>query len=83
MPEAVTRAKTRTESNDELRSIAADTRRAAEVLDVLYERANQLSEPVWRTGWTYPIGTIGGFGMGLRAWANKLEDLADEEAPSP
>jgi hypothetical protein len=82
MPGPVNRSKTRTETADDLRSIAADTRRAADVLDQLYQRVDELSKPVYDTGWTYPIGTIGGFGMGLRAWADELDRLATEEPPT-
>lgn len=78
MPGPVNRSKTRTETADDLRSIAADTRRAAEVLDELYQRLDKLSGPVHRKGWSEPIASVGGFGMTLRAWAKVLEEIADE-----
>ena len=76
MPAHVKRSPTRTETPDELRSIAEATRRTAAVVDELYERVDKLSKPVHKTGWTEPIGSIGGFGMALRSWADTLDELA-------
>ena len=78
MPGPVKRSKTRTETAEDLRSIAADTRRAAEVLDQLYQRLDRLSGPVHRRGWSEPIASVGGFGMTLRAWAAVLDEIAEE-----
>ncbi len=78
MPGPANRSKTRTETAEDLRSIAAETRQAAEVLDRLYQRLDKLSQPVHRTGWSEPIASVGGFGMSLRAWADVIDHLADE-----
>jgi hypothetical protein len=75
------RSKTRIESAEELRRIAAETREAAEVLDRLFLELNALSEPVWRTGWSEPIASVGGFGVSLRRWANVVDELADQPFP--
>ena len=83
MPGPVNRSKTRTETADDLHSIAADTRRAADVLDQLYQRLDKLSQPVHRTGWSEPIASVGGFGMSLRAWADVVDQLADEPFTEP
>lgn len=82
MPGPVNRSKSRTESAEDLHSIAAETRHAAEVLDQLYKRLDQLSQPIHRTGWSEPIASVGGFGMSLRAWAEVIDQLADDPFPN-
>lgn len=82
MPGPVNRSKTRVETAEEVHSIIDETRTVAAALDDLFQRVDRLSEPLWRTGWTEPIGSLGGFGMSLRRWAAKLEDAADPDEPA-
>ena len=77
MPGQVNRSKSRVESDDEVHSIVDETRAVADALDALFKRVDRLSEPLWRSGWTEPIGSLGGFGGSLRRWAEKLESLAN------
>lgn len=61
----------------------AELRRVADVLDGLSEQAQQLSGPVYKTGWTYPIGTISGLPIGMRMWAEKLDRLIAQDHGDP
>jgi hypothetical protein len=51
------------------------------VLDEAYDRTHDLSQPVHQTGWSEPIGSLGGFGYSLRNWADQLEGLGPLPPP--
>lgn len=73
------RAKTRTETAEKVQGFADHVRETAAALDALYATAQTLSEPLWRTGWTNPIATIGGLAVDLREWVDRLTPLTGEK----
>lgn len=79
MPAPVQRSDSRTETPDELADLAAEIRDLAARLDRFYERCDKLSKPIYMTGWTRPLSTVGGLGRGLERWA----EVIDAEAAKP
>lgn len=79
VPEPAKRSATRTETPEELAVLAGEIRDLAAHLDRFYERCEGLSKPIYMTGWTRPLGTVGGLGRGLERWA----EVIDAEVAKP
>lgn len=79
MPTLPQRAPKRTETPEQLAALAAEIRELVASLDRFYRRCDQLSKPIYMTGWTRPISLVGALARGLEHWAETI----DAEAAKP